>query len=65
MIDWRMRRASGAQLVFSQLRESLRMLLAERAACRRLTEADPEMLESLVEQMRLLVDHPAELTIDP
>lgn len=49
MIDGGMRRASGAQLVYSQLREPLRMLLAE----------------DLVEQMRLLVDHPAELTVDP
>jgi DNA-binding GntR family transcriptional regulator len=124
-----MQRASGAQLVYSQLRErilnlelapgarlheaelaaelavsrtplreALRMLLAEdlveqlptggmlvrrldlqdmrelyavraaleglaaREACRRLTEADLEVLERLVEQMRLLVDHPAELT---
>jgi DNA-binding GntR family transcriptional regulator len=124
-----MQRASGAQLVYSQLRErilnldlapgtrlheaelaaelavsrtplreALRMLLAEdlveqlptggmlvrpldlqdmrelyavraaleglaaREASRRLTEADLEALERLVEQMRLLVDHPAELT---
>ncbi len=124
-----MQRASGAQLVYSQLRErilnldlapgtrlheaelaaelavsrtplreALRMLLAEdlveqlptggmlvrpldlqdmrelyavraaleglaaREASRRLTKADLEALERLVEQMRLLVDHPAELT---
>jgi DNA-binding GntR family transcriptional regulator len=36
--------------------------LAVREACRRLTEGDLEALERLVEQMRLLVDHPAELT---
>jgi DNA-binding GntR family transcriptional regulator len=36
--------------------------LAAREACRRLTEADLEALGNLVEQMRLLVDHPAELT---
>ena len=35
--------------------------LAAREACRRLTEADLEALGRLVEQMRLLVDHPAEL----
>jgi DNA-binding GntR family transcriptional regulator len=124
-----MRRASGAQLVYGELRErilnldlapgtrlpeaelaaelavsrtplreALRMLLAEdlveqlptggmlvrrldlqdmrelyavraalegltaREACRRLTEADLEALGNLVERMRLLVDHPAELT---
>jgi DNA-binding GntR family transcriptional regulator len=129
LIDGGMQRASGAQLVYSQLRErilnldlapgarlheaelaaelavsrtplreALRMLLAEdlvdqlptggmlvrrldlqdmrelyavraaleglaaREAAQRLTEADLEALERLVEQMRLLVDHPAELT---
>ena len=36
--------------------------LAVREACQRLTDADLEVLGSLVEQMRLLVDHPAELT---
>jgi hypothetical protein len=36
--------------------------LAVREACRRLTDADLGRLGSLVEQMRLLVDHPAELT---
>jgi DNA-binding GntR family transcriptional regulator len=36
--------------------------LAAREACRRLTEADLEALGNLVERMRLLVDHPAELT---
>jgi len=36
--------------------------LAVREACRRLGEADLEALGRLVEQMRLLVDHPAELT---
>jgi DNA-binding GntR family transcriptional regulator len=36
--------------------------LAAREACQRLTDADLDVLESLVEQMRLLVDHPAELT---
>jgi DNA-binding GntR family transcriptional regulator len=36
--------------------------LAVREACRRLTGADLEALGRLVEQMRLLVDHPAELT---
>jgi DNA-binding GntR family transcriptional regulator len=36
--------------------------LAVREACQRLTEADLEALEGLVERMRLLVDHPAELT---
>ena len=35
--------------------------LAVREACRRSTEADLEALGRLVEQMRLLVDHPAEL----
>jgi DNA-binding GntR family transcriptional regulator len=36
--------------------------LAVREACRRLTEADLAALGELVERMRLLVDHPAELT---
>jgi DNA-binding GntR family transcriptional regulator len=36
--------------------------LAVREACRRLTDADLGRLGDLVEQMRLLVDHPAELT---
>jgi DNA-binding GntR family transcriptional regulator len=36
--------------------------LAAREACRRLTESDLEGLGNLVERMRLLVDHPAELT---
>jgi DNA-binding GntR family transcriptional regulator len=36
--------------------------LAVREACQRLTEADLEALERLVEQMQLLVDHPAEMT---
>jgi DNA-binding GntR family transcriptional regulator len=36
--------------------------LAVREACQRLTGADLEALEGLVERMRLLVDHPAELT---
>jgi DNA-binding GntR family transcriptional regulator len=36
--------------------------LAVREACRRLGEVDLEALGRLVEQMRLLVDHPAELT---
>jgi DNA-binding GntR family transcriptional regulator len=36
--------------------------LAARAACQRLTGADLEALGGLVERMRLLVDHPAELT---
>ncbi|HZA84940.1 MAG TPA: GntR family transcriptional regulator, partial [Actinomycetes bacterium] len=36
--------------------------LAVREACRRLTDTDLEALGRLVEQMRLLVDHPAELT---
>jgi DNA-binding GntR family transcriptional regulator len=36
--------------------------LAAREACRRLTGPDLEALERLVEQSRLLVDHPAELT---
>ena len=36
--------------------------LAAREACRRLTKADLEALGNLVERMRLLVDHPAELT---
>ncbi|HJW63580.1 MAG TPA: GntR family transcriptional regulator [Actinomycetes bacterium] len=36
--------------------------LAVREACQRLTWADLEALEGLVERMRLLVDHPAELT---
>ena len=36
--------------------------LAVREACHRLTGADLKALEGLVERMRLLVDHPAELT---
>jgi DNA-binding GntR family transcriptional regulator len=36
--------------------------LAAREACQRLTEADLDELGRLVEQMRLLVDHPPELT---
>ena len=36
--------------------------LAVREACQRLTDADLGRLGDLVERMRLLVDHPAELT---
>jgi DNA-binding GntR family transcriptional regulator len=36
--------------------------LAVREACGRLTDADLEGLERLVEQMQLLIDHPAEMT---